>query len=179
MLNPASLADPRNANNRPGDGPLRPGGQPGSVAATDKDLPSTLSKAAKAQAAAVEIVRDLMGGTDQLHSKGPIYLPKAPGEEPANYSVRLQRAEFHNFYRRTVEGLVGLIFRKDPVLGDDVPAPIREQWENIDNAGTHGDVFAADLAQDASQREEARYRENPPLLGSHTEGEHPLLAHVG
>jgi hypothetical protein len=149
MLNPASLADPRNANNRPGEGPLRSGGQPGSVAVADKDLPSTPSPLAKRQGAALEMVRDLWGGTDQMRERGLVYLPKAPGEDASNYNTRLQRSVLVNYFRRTVEGLVGLIYRKAPKLGEDVPAAIRQHWENIDLAGTHGDVFARELMQDA------------------------------
>lgn len=146
-----ALADPTDYGNKPGDGPLRPGGVPGTPA-KDVDLPSTLSKAAEAQVGAVVLCRDLMGGTDKFRERSTVYLPKAPGEDAQNYAVRLRRSVLHNYFRRTVEGLVGLIFRKDPVLGDDVPPAIRGEsghWENIDNAGTHGDVFAADLAQDA------------------------------
>jgi hypothetical protein len=35
------------------------------------------------------------------------------------------------------------------VLGDDVPAPIVAHLENIDNAGTHFDVFASEVFSDA------------------------------
>ena len=37
------------------------------------------------------------------------------------------------------------VSRKDATLGEDVPAQIAEQWENIDLCGTHGDVFLRDL----------------------------------
>jgi hypothetical protein len=54
-----------------------------------------------------------------------------------------------------VEGLAGLIFAKDPQLGEDVPVVIRGDettvghWEDLDGEGTHGDVFARDLCQDS------------------------------
>jgi hypothetical protein len=77
------------------------------------------------------------------------------------YSVRLQRAAFFNVFRHTITGLAGFVFRIPPTLDEDVPVVIAGKesedegtetegiWENIDNAGTHGDVFARDLLVDA------------------------------
>ena len=144
-----TLADPQDAGNKPGDGPLRPGGQGASTATAEKDRPDTLSSAAKRQQGALSIVRDLWGGTDAVRARTTTYLPKAPGEDTRVYANRLARSVFHNFFRRNVEGLTGLVFRKDPVLSDDVPQQIRDHWENIDMAGTHGDVFARQQLQDA------------------------------
>jgi hypothetical protein len=146
------LPDPTDYGNKPGDGPLRPGGQSlDGLPQTQADLPSTPSPAAQKQAHDVGIVRDLWGGTSKIRERSTVYLPKAPGEDPQNYASRLTRSVFFNAYRRTVEGLTGLVFRKDPVLSDDVPPQIAEHWENIDNAGTHGDVFAREQLQDALQ----------------------------
>lgn len=142
--------DPLNFGNEPGEGPLRVGGKATSDLPGDpNNLPSQPNKAAKAQAAAVERVRDLWGGTAKLHEKSTQYLPKAPGEEYDAYQQRLTRSVFFNAFRRAVEGLTGLIFRKDPALGEDVPPLIEEHWENIDLAGTHGAVFAREVEQDA------------------------------
>lgn len=143
--------DPTNVGNAPGNGPLRAGGtSPSSPVLSPADLPSTKSKAAAKQEAALEIARDLWEGPEKVRDQGPKYLPKAPGEEPAAYSERLTRSVFFNMFAAAIEGLVGFVFRKDPELGDDVPPVIAEtHWENIDLAGTHGDVFLRDLLQDA------------------------------
>jgi hypothetical protein len=143
------LYDPTNAGNRPGEGPLRVGGQPAQVPLEERDLPSTRAPASRRQMAALEIVRDLWAGNQALKAKGPAYLPMGPGEEPGNYAIRLLRAVLYNAFRNTIEGLTGYLFRTDPKLGDDVPAVIRTHWENLDNAGTHGDVFIRELAADA------------------------------
>ncbi len=144
--------DKSDFGNRPGDGPLRPGGVPSPIGGpvAEKDLPSTPSKAAQRQQGALTLVRDLWNGTERIRERGTTYLPKSPGESPANYSIRLQRSVFFNVFRKTIEGLAGFVFAKDPVLDEtDVPAQIVEQWENIDNAGTHGDVFLRDIFHDA------------------------------
>jgi hypothetical protein len=142
------MTDPTDYGNKPGDGPLRVGGQPGEIK-QGHDLPSTESKCVKAMKPALEMCRDLFAGPEQVRAKGPLYLPKAPGEDADDYRVRLQRSVFFNAFRHTVEGLVGFVFRKDPVLSEDVPAQLKEDWENIDNAGTHGDVFLRELMTDA------------------------------
>lgn len=146
------LSDPTNYGNPPGQGSLRPGGAAKSMTvSSDAELPSTLNATAKRQAHAVGIVRDLWGGTERLRDCGPLYLPKAEAEESDHYHIRLAGAVFFNAFRRTVSGLTGFVFAKDPVLGEDVPPQIAEHWENIDSAGTHGDVFLREQFQDALQ----------------------------
>lgn len=143
------MPDTENYGNVPGEGPLRQNGESRSrPVSKDGDRPSMQSSAVKRQRPALTLVRDLWGGTETVRNKGPEYLPQNPGESSKNYHARLTRSVFHNFFRRTVEGLTGLVFKKDPVLGDDVPAAIKVHWENIDLAGTHGDVFCRILLQD-------------------------------
>jgi hypothetical protein len=50
----------------------------------------------------------------------------------AHYNYRLARAIFFNAVERTLHGLVGMVFRKEPKLGDDVPEAIRGR-EATDN----------------------------------------------
>src|SRR5512146_2144402 len=145
--------DPQYAGNRPGDGPLRISGVSISgLPSTEDNLPSTVSPCAAKQATVVAMIRDMWGGTERIRAASTKYLPKAPGEQADDYRDRLNRSVFFNAFRSAIEGLTGCVFRKDPILGDDVPAVIGGEmghWENIDNAGTHGDVFIRDLLQDA------------------------------
>jgi hypothetical protein len=140
---------PSDYGNRPGDGPLRLNGQAVADILQPGDLPSTVSEAAERQQPAVTLLRDVVAGPERIRDAGSAYLPQAPGEDPKNYRARLLRSVFANFTGRTLEGLVGQVFRVDPLLSDDVPATIKTQWENIDLAGTHGDVFLRALFQDA------------------------------
>lgn len=137
--------------NQPGQGgPLRPGGQAlPTLPNAPRDLPSTLSPAAQRQQPGLTLVHDLWEGAERIRAAGRTYLPQEPKEDAANYRVRLERSAFFNIFAHTVEVLTGFVFRKDPVLGDDVPEVIKSHWENIDNAGTHGDVFLRDRLQDA------------------------------
>lgn len=107
------------------------------------------------------VMRDTCGGTLHLRDKGTAYLPQEPAEKNEHYGVRLSRAIFFNAVERTLHGLVGMVFRKEPKLSEDVPEIIRGreaaegqskiegQWENIDNAGTHGAVFCKEVFTDA------------------------------
>jgi hypothetical protein len=148
-IDTTALADPLNYGNRPGDGPLRAGGAQASLPQSGGNLPSTPSETVKRQLPALTTVRDLAEGCARVQAKGGAYLPKAPGERPEDYAVRLQRAVFHEFFGDTIEGLTGMVFQKDPTFGEDVPPAIVEHAENIDNAGTHLAVFARDILADA------------------------------
>lgn len=149
MTLPVAL-DPNNVGNAPGDGPLRAGGS--STVALPRsggDLPNWRSEDVKEMAEDVELVRDVWEGTRELRSKSGTYLPQNPGEPLPMYQNRVKRAVLFNIFRGTIEGLTGYMFRLDPKLGDDVPPAIVAHWENIDNAGTHGDVFVQDMTKDA------------------------------
>lgn len=148
---PIPTYDPTDVGNQPGMGPMRVGGvDVGALPSQqENNLPSTLSPLAKRQQNDVLLVRDLAAGPSRIRAKGTVYLPQAQSEDPFNYRDRLARSVFFNVFGKTIKGLAGFIFRRDPVLGDDMPDVIQEQWENIDNAGTHGDVFVYEILQDA------------------------------
>jgi len=136
--------------NPPGDGPLRQGGISSSTLPTpETDLPSTKSAAVKRQEKGLQIVRDVNAGNERIRECAQTYLPQDPGEDAKNYQIRLERSVFFNVFAKTVQGLTGFVFSKDPTLGEDVPAIIETHAENIDLAGAHIDVFVRDLFQDA------------------------------
>lgn len=142
--------DPTGYGQQPGNGPLRYGGIPLNVPIRDnRMLPSARSHESEEQVASAELMRDLFEGPEEVRRAGARYLPQDPGEDPTNYQGRLKRSVFFNATRQTVDGIVGMIFRRDPVLGEDVPEEIQADWENIDGAGTHGAVFTRQVEQDA------------------------------
>jgi hypothetical protein len=117
-----------------------------------KDQPDAKGLAYERQAEALEIVSDVYAGTLALRKKGEKYLPRFPKETVAGYETRKSMAVLYNALARTVNGLNGMVFRKDVVLGADVPPAIRGDekglgghWENIDLAGRHGAVFGRDI----------------------------------
>ena len=70
-------------------------------------------------------VRDVRGGTSRMRQAGRKYLPKHPLESNTAYNNRKNRSFLYNFYELTLSGVLGRIFRRDPVLGADVPVEIR------------------------------------------------------
>lgn len=125
-----------------------------------------------------EIVEDLSKGARHLRSMGAKYLPVEPAEDRAkDYPIRLSRALLFNAFERTLNGLVGMVFRKEPKLGADVPEVIRgreaaesqskpEGWaENIDLQGAAWTVFAKETFTDAMRLGHAFiYVDMPPKL---------------
>lgn len=91
------------------------------------------------------LVDDFFVGTRQVRAKGKAYLPKSPAEHEEDYKARLDQAVFWNAFKRTIEGLTGMVFRKSPKFSENTPDVISDKdtgdAENIDNAGSHFDVF--------------------------------------
>lgn len=112
-----------------------------------------------------DIVDAVSGGTLELRDGGAKWLPLEPAEDQRDFAIRLRRAIFFNAFERTLHGLVGLVFRKDPQLSEDNPEEIQALWENIDNAGTHGAVFSKELFTSAAKYGHSLvYVDMPPPL---------------
>lgn len=113
-----------------------------------KDRPDTPNHATVVMTPDLELIRDVSRGTSSLRAQGKRYLPQAPAERTDDYRIRLNRAVFFNAFTRTIAGLTGMVFRRDPVLGEDVPVRIVEESESIDDAGTHLAVFTKSVFAD-------------------------------
>ena len=113
------------------------------------------------------LVRDVAKGTTHLRAQSTRYLPKHASEENDDYNRRLAMALLSiNAVERTVTGLSGMVFRKDPTLGEDVPQVIVEHLENVDNAGAHLDTFSRALFQDGIESGHAGILVDAPSVQS-------------
>lgn len=118
------------------------------------------------------IIDDVRQGTLHMRQMGKVYLPKHPLESNKAYQNRLEATVFYNAYEHTLGGLVGMMFRQNPVLGEDVPVEIRGSdetkkdgyIENIDMQGTHFDVFVRELCADAFDGHSFLYVDMPPKV---------------
>ncbi len=63
-----------------------------------------------------ERCRDAAAGEDAIKSKTTLYLPMLSGAEQGEYSSYIQRALFYNATGRTIDGMTGAIFMKDPTV---------------------------------------------------------------
>lgn len=132
----------------------------------DKNSPAYHNEAHDAMEGAWDLMDHVCAGTLAIRSQGRVYLPMEPAEDVREYEQRLRRALFFNATERTLNALVGMVFRKEPKLSDDVPPPIVGLWENIDNTGTHGAVFAKEAFASAMKYGHGLiYVDMPPPLG--------------
>lgn len=89
--------------------------------------------------------RALMRGTEGVRELEEVALPRFEQESDDSYRFRLNLVAAANGFNRVVMAGIGMILQAPPKLGDDMPPRLAELWENIDAAGTHGDVFTRDL----------------------------------
>jgi hypothetical protein len=114
-----------------------------------KNTPDYTNEAYSRMAPAWSFLSDMLAGQDTVKAAKETYLPKEVAELEEDYKARLARSLFPEDYRDCVVNLSAMPFRKAPTLADDVPDLIRTLAENIDNAGTHLDVFLQRLFQDS------------------------------
>jgi hypothetical protein len=109
--------------------------------ATDANSPAYQSLSYAEMMRDVVIVNDCYVGTSAVTAAGSTYLRQFSAESTQDFNARLNSSKFWNAFRRTVHGLVGLIFRKNPVVQADVPSQIQSHLEDVDLQGAHLDVF--------------------------------------
>lgn len=107
----------------------------------EKDLVSARHEDYWEAAGQREIYEDVVEGTLTLRAKRKRYLPQFPAETDADYLYRCETATCFNLTKKTRDVMTGLVFKDSIRLQPDVAPEIAAMWENIDNAGTHGDVF--------------------------------------
>lgn len=118
------------------------------MATSKKNDPTNTSAAHNTMAPRIEIANVLMGGTPALRDAEEKYLPKHDMESQKNYTDRLARATLTNYFRRTVESLVGKPFSHALVMNEDMPEPLKVISEDIDHQGNNINVFARKLFTD-------------------------------
>lgn len=84
--------------------------------------------------------RDCAGGEDAIHLSGTLYLPQLKKEDNEDYRARVKRSDFFNGTARTIAGLGGMAFRKEPTV--EVPAAIEPYLEDVTMAGVSMNTFA-------------------------------------
>lgn len=85
-----------------------------------------------------QLIRDALAGETAVKAAKTIYLPMPDkldksDENKARYADYLARAVFYNVARRTLGGLVGQVFGKDPVL--KLPAQLAVLEKNVSGSG--------------------------------------------
>lgn len=60
--------------------------------------------------------RDVVEGSDAVKNKGVAYLPKLDGQTDAEYKAYKKRALFFSAASRSLDGMVGMMMRKEPIV---------------------------------------------------------------
>jgi hypothetical protein len=60
--------------------------------------------------------RDVFAGEDAVKAGGVRYLPRLDSQSDEEYAAYKERASFFNATARTGDGLVGLVFRREPTF---------------------------------------------------------------
>jgi hypothetical protein len=84
------------------------------------------------------LIRDCIAGQFAIKSKSTTYLPQPNAEDTspenrARYSAYIERAVFYNVTARTLRGLVGQIFLRDPVI--QVPVLLQSVVDDANGEG--------------------------------------------
>lgn len=114
--------------------------------------PSKVSPAVTAMREDWDVVDALMGGTKAMRKAGQKLLPQFPNEHKDDYQARLNSSTLLPAYSETVANNTGRVFAEPITLGEDVPAPIKELAQNIDNQGNNLDVWVQGLFSSALAR---------------------------
>lgn len=87
--------------------------------------------------------RDVYAGSDAVKARRQTYLPKLTGQDDTEYNAYLTRALFYNAMDRTVFGLAGSVFSKEPSV--HCPEMCKEHMKDITLSGTDMATFALGL----------------------------------
>lgn len=99
-----------------------------------------------------KVIRDCVEGEDTIKDAGIEYLPKASGTTDKQYEAYKRRARWNNYLAQNLDGLHGLIFRRNPVVTEK-DDELRKSGilDNIDRRGTNLYQFLSDSVYDIMQ----------------------------
>lgn len=91
--------------------------------------------------------RDVIQGEDSVKFSKELYLPKPSGMDSEDYNGYLARAQFFNASGRTLDGLCGMIGRKQPCI--EVPKGLDVYLQNVDGKGHSLNQFISSCTKDS------------------------------
>jgi len=91
----------------------------------------------------------LSGGTETMRLAGTEYLPQEAGESDEKYQIRLKRSVLLEVYSRTIEKMVGEMFKTKIAISDDVDEDVKNWLNDIDRQGNDITVFMSKIAATA------------------------------
>lgn len=116
------------------------------------------------------MIRDCIEGEEAIKRAGEKYLPRAAGASIEQYKRFQLRARFINYTGRTLDGLHGLIFRRDPIIECSDEFKKLGILDNIDRRGTSIYQFSSDTVYDNMQTLWGGYLADYPETGGSING---------
>ena len=117
-----------------------------------------------------ETIEDVLAGSRAVKSRGTKYLPKLDQMTFAEYEAYKGRAQFFNATARTVNGLVGLVFRKPPNINLGSAESLRDNLDSCTIDGKSFTTFARSVF-----RETLAYGRVGALIDAPAEGGTPYF----
>lgn len=93
--------------------------------------------------------RDVAAGQDAIHAAGEEYLPSLSEQTPAEYLAYKKRTPFYGAGYRTLAGLVGMVFRKDPHI--DIPAAMQAYADDVTLSGVSLNGLARQIVNEVQE----------------------------
>lgn len=90
--------------------------------------------------------RDCINGQDAVHKAGANYLPALTGQSADEYKAYVTRTPYYNATGRTIDGLVGMIFRKAPQITR--PAALDDFIADMTLTGCDFDEYAEEMSRE-------------------------------
>lgn len=123
---------------------------PAKIVGNDPALPNYARPEYIEVAPDLNLIRNELGGTRSMHLASKDYISKWSAETKSNYDMRRRGETFFEGLGRTLSAAVGMLFAKPPAMEwNQSEAAMAEHWQNIDAAGTAGEVFVKRFAEDA------------------------------
>jgi hypothetical protein len=120
-----------------------------------------------------EKTRDTAQGQVRIHQRTTTYLPILDGESDEEYNARLKRSLFFSATSRTVEGLSGMIFRKEPEI--TAPESLAEWMKDVTSDGVDHTEFARRGVEEVLLTGRAGFLVDFPEVETDEEGTEILL----
>jgi hypothetical protein len=117
-----------------------------------------------------EKINDVLGGEEKVKGEKAKYLPALEGQSSQGYENYLTRASFYEATSRTVDGLVGSIFRKPPV--ETLSTNIDDLSSNSNSNGEPLEIFVKSVTRDV-----LAFGRAGVLVDAPPGGGEPFLAH--
>lgn len=112
-----------------------------------------------------KVIRDCVEGEDAIKAAGETYLPKNSGWTKEQYEAYKKRARWNNYTAQNLDGLHGLIFRRNPIITTRKDDFYKKGFiENIDRKGTSLYQFLSDTVYDIMQTSYGGYLVDHPKV---------------